>query len=58
MEVGKPYCLRKLSQFMRREDKDVKKSQWPCFLYLFLLLNFFTDKICVSSPVLSSEGIG
>lgn len=58
MEAGKPYCLRKLSQFMGREGKDVKKNLWLCFLYLFLLLKIYTDEIYVSSLVLNSEGIG
>lgn len=51
-EVGKPYCSRKFSQFKEREN------QWLCFLYLFLLLKSFTDKICTSSPGLNWEGIG
>ena len=58
MEMEKPDWLKQLSQnrLMRREEREVRKNQWLCFLFFFLFSFFFTDKICVSSPVAKLRG--
>lgn len=55
---GKTLLFEKIVPIHGKREKNVKKSQSLCFHDLFILLKFFTDKICVSFPVLNSEGVG